>query len=115
MTLKMITPAREKSVRDVEGQRAELIWPHYQRRKIAEKIIRCVQIALRPGPNIRNRPIRKTPAVIEGERLEFVVTRGPRILEHEQATAISGYLREYLRNEDRLFPRETFQVAGAQG
>src|SRR6267154_2223049 len=66
----------------VKRQRPVLIWPHHQDGHVAEEIICRVQAAPGARPNISNVPIMKALAVVEGDRLKFVVPGNTAAFEH---------------------------------
>src|SRR5947209_9965046 len=94
----------------VERQSTVVIGAHHKRREVAEKIIRGIQTALGVGPDVRNRPILEASVTVQGEGLEFIVTRCPPAFEYQQSSAAPGQFRHY----DRFVPRGSPHVTGTQ-
>jgi len=75
----------KESVRRVKGLWPVLVPPHYERRKIAEKVINRVKIAPSFGPHIRSVPRSRPRVVIDCDELQLAVLRTAEVAEHKSA------------------------------
>jgi len=75
----------KESVRRVKGLWPILVPPHYERRKIAEKVINRVKIAPSLGPYVRSVPRARPRVVIDCDELQLAVLRTAEVAEHKSA------------------------------
>ena len=75
----------KESVRRVKGLWPVLVRPHYERWKIAEKVINRVKIAPSLGPHVSSVPRTDARVVIDCEQLQLAVARTAEVAEHKGA------------------------------
>src|SRR4029078_1839410 len=75
----------KESLRRVKGLWPVLGGPHYERRKIAEKVINRIKIASSLGPHVRSVPRARPRVVIDCDELQLALLRMSEVADHKGA------------------------------